>query len=468
MTFQSVKQKLFPVELRIVDIIVYCFWSVLILVLSISKSEWIVPIVKKLLMSLGVLFAVVFTVISYRQLTKLGTTQSRSIIILHVLTGIGVGIIGLNLLLHPSPEAIVKISLILFLGIGLFSFVRVLYYVSRSIIQRASVILADRRKVASVRVFLTGGFSVLGLMQSGRKRIFLSAIILWLVLIVYTGIVLLLHKLYWQAGTLVVVSFIADALIEGVMYAEVAERSGVESELLAARNMQMSLMPTHDPVVKGFDISGICLPASEVGGDFFDYVWLDKKKTKLGIALADVSGKAMKAAITAVMTSGMIYRELEGNQWPKAILQRINKPMYAKLSRGTFTAMSFAVIETKKKTLAFSNAGQMRPILKRGEKTKYIKADGLPLGVLEETTYSEATVKLKKGDVVVFYTDGINEAMNEQQEQFELERLESAVHNLTIEMTTRQIIDSIFDQVKAFTGAAKQHDDMTVVVVKVL
>jgi hypothetical protein len=246
-----------------------------------------------------------------------------------------------------------------------------------------------------------------------------------------------------------------------------SERVAPHAELNAARDMQMGLLPKEDPVVRGFDISGICIPANEVGGDFFDYVWMDEKKTKLGIAVADVSGKAMKAAITAVMTSGMIYRELGGNQWPRAILQRINKPMYAKLSRGTFTAMSFAVIDAKKKTLAFSNAGQMRPILKRGATSEYIRADGLPLGVQEETTYREAKVKLKKGDVVIFYTDGINEAMNEKQEQYELERLETHIANLTSHISAKEVAESIFNSVKAFVGAAKQNDDMTVVVVKV-
>jgi sigma-B regulation protein RsbU (phosphoserine phosphatase) len=232
--------------------------------------------------------------------------------------------------------------------------------------------------------------------------------------------------------------------------------------------MQMGLLPKEDPVVRGFDISGICIPANEVGGDFFDYVWMDEKRTKLGIAVADVSGKAMKAAITAVMTSGMIYRELGGNQLPRAILQRINKPMYAKLSRGTFTAMSFAVIDTKKKSLAFSNAGQMRPILKRENNSEYIRADGLPLGLKEDVAYTEAKIKLKKDDVVIFYTDGINEAMNEKQEQYELEQLESHVSNLQSQLSARAIVESVLNSVKAFVGTAKQHDDMTVVVVKVL
>ncbi len=250
-------------------------------------------------------------------------------------------------------------------------------------------------------------------------------------------------------------------------YLQEEERKRLIGELRAARDMQMGLMPKEDPVVAGFDISGVCLPAKEVGGDFYDYVWMDEKKTKLGIAVADVSGKAMKAAITAVMTSGMVYREVGGNESPKSILQKINKPTYAKLDRGMFTAMLFAVIDTKRKALAFSNAGQMRPILKRDDKTQYIRVDGLPLGIKEEATYRETKIKLKKGDLVVFYTDGITEAMNEQKEQYGEERLERLVKSLGI-VSAREVRDGILADVQAFTGNAEQHDDMTVVVLRVV
>lgn len=247
-----------------------------------------------------------------------------------------------------------------------------------------------------------------------------------------------------------------------------SERLVLESELNTAREMQLGLMPMKDPDIEGFDISGICMPANEVGGDFYDYVWMNEKRSKLGIAVADVSGKAMKAAITAVMTSGMIYRELEGNQWPKTILQRINKPMYAKLNRGSFTTMLFAVLETRKRTLSFSNAGQMRPILKRGARTEYIKMAGLPLGVKENVVYHETKVTLKRGDVVVFYTDGINEAMNAHEEEYGLQRLESHIHQLSSQFSARQCVESILADVRTFVGPSKQNDDMTIVVLRVV
>jgi len=246
------------------------------------------------------------------------------------------------------------------------------------------------------------------------------------------------------------------------------EKQRALDELLAARDMQMGLMPKEDPIVPGFDISGICVPANDVGGDFFDYVWLDGKRRKLGIAVADVSGKAMKAAITAVMTSGMIYREAGGNESPKTILRNMNRPLYTKLDSRMFTALSFAVIDTRKKELRFSNAGQSYPLLKRGKEVRLLEVKGarLPLGVKEDVTYGEMAVKLKKGDTLIFYTDGIPEAKDEKDEFYGFERFKSLMENLG-DLLAKEMRDRILSEVKLFTGNAPQHDDMTVVVVRV-
>ncbi|MBI4428269.1 MAG: PP2C family protein-serine/threonine phosphatase, partial [Ignavibacteriales bacterium] len=241
-----------------------------------------------------------------------------------------------------------------------------------------------------------------------------------------------------------------------------------ELELRAAHDMQMGLMPKEDPIVKGFEISGACIPASEVGGDFYDYVWLDSKKTKLGIALADVSGKAMKAAMTAVMTSGMLYSEAQRNQSPRQILARINQPLYLRSDKRVFTALSFAVIDTKTKRLTYSSAGQSHPVLLRNGTLTYIKTQGvrLPLGVKEELDYRDVKVKLRSGDSIVFYTDGVPEAMKADGSLYGFERFEQLLKRNSI-VASKQLRDAIVGDVKTFTGNVEQHDDMTVVVVKV-
>ena len=247
------------------------------------------------------------------------------------------------------------------------------------------------------------------------------------------------------------------------------ERARLDAELHAARDMQAGLLPKEDPELPGFEVSGICVPAHEVGGDFFDYVWLDSKKRKLGIAVADVSGKAMKAAITAVMTSGMIYQEVSNDESPKKILRNVNRPLYLRIDPRMFTAALFAVLDTKTRELRFSNAGQVHPLLKRGRNVTPLEVRGarLPLGVKEDVPYQEMSVKLRRGDAVVLYTDGVPEAMNASEEFFGFDRFQELVSGAE-EMTAKQMIEYLVRQVRLFTSNAPQHDDMTIVVVKTL
>jgi len=279
---------------------------------------------------------------------------------------------------------------------------------------------------------------------------------------------------FWKTWWFITVSSLSTLWLGYVVYRRRVnaklEKARIVNELKAAHDMQMGLMPKSDPTIPGFDVSGICKPAEEVGGDYFDYIWLDAEKTKFGIAMVDVSGKAMKGAMTAVMTSGMIYSEIGNNQSPRAILQKINRPMYLKTDRQVFTAMSFAVIDTQDKTLTFSNAGQAYPALRRNGEIQYLKVEGMhfPLGIQEEVKYGEITIQLQSGDLMIFYTAGVPEAMNEQNELFDFERLETTIRNLPVPLRAAEVIETLLKAVSQFSGAARQHDDMTVVALRVV
>jgi sigma-B regulation protein RsbU (phosphoserine phosphatase) len=132
--------------------------------------------------------------------------------------------------------------------------------------------------------------------------------------------------------------------------------------------------------------------------------------------------------------------------------------------------MSFAVIDIKSKTMTFSNAGQMQPLLKRNGRIESLKVDGshLPLGMAEDVDYNETTMQLQTGDILVFYTDGIPEAMNAKKEMFGFELLGTIVKESAGSLSAKQLATSIVEKVAEFSGSTKQHDDMTVVVVKVL
>ncbi len=247
------------------------------------------------------------------------------------------------------------------------------------------------------------------------------------------------------------------------------EKARMANELQAAHDMQMRLMPARAPQIPAFDIAGVCRPAEEVGGDFFDYVWLDENQTKLGIVLVDVSDKAIAGAMTAVLTSGMISSEVATFRSPRLLLRRINKTMYRKTDSHVFTAMSFAALDVVQKILTFANAGQTEPLLLRHHQIKYLQIEGmrLPLGLQKHVEYNEATLALQPGDLLVFYTDGLTDAMNAEQESFGHERLESTLRQYSGEASAKVIVESLLHEVAKFTGAVRQYDDVTVVVVKV-
>ncbi|MCX5752688.1 MAG: SpoIIE family protein phosphatase, partial [Candidatus Krumholzibacteria bacterium] len=244
-----------------------------------------------------------------------------------------------------------------------------------------------------------------------------------------------------------------------------------EAELQAAHDAQMSIMPHSDPVVKGFDISGICIPASEVGGDFFDYFWLNDRRTKFGLAVGDVSGKAMKAAMIAVMSNGMISSIANERFSPQAALTGLNRPLFAKTSEDIYTALWLGALDVESKMFTYANAGLLAPLLKTPMSVSALESSGprFPLGALQDTVYEERSIRVEKGDVLVLFTDGVTDARNSAMEFYDYECLKRLLEIMdTSGMSAGELKDRIVRDVKQFVGSAPQRDDMTVVVVKAL
>lgn len=305
-----------------------------------------------------------------------------------------------------------------------------------------------------------------------RRILFLRFVAYGLVLATVIIIVFLLPGKDFLSVKLIVWAgiFSAVLILDGILTVETLKKGIAEQELQTAHQMQMSLMPSGDPLVKGFDIFGVCRPASDVGGDYFDYVWLNKKKTKLGIALADVSGKAMKAAFTAAITSGMLYSELDGNRSVRNVLARMNTPMYLRTDKRVFTAFFLASLDVNARKLTFASAGQTNPVLKRAKKLVEVETKGrhLPLGVQERVSYQETRVPLRRGDVILFYTDGVIRQTNVRNEMYGVERLKEALQDMkTRSMTAKKVVENLLNNVGQFLGTNPQSDDMTMVVVRV-
>jgi serine phosphatase RsbU (regulator of sigma subunit) len=251
------------------------------------------------------------------------------------------------------------------------------------------------------------------------------------------------------------------------------ERVGKETlqtELRLAQAVQVSLMPKEQPVLEGYDIAGMSLPAHEVGGDLYDFSCLDNGKDELCISVVDVSGKGMQAAMAAVFTSGALASEIRLSDSPAGILTRLNRAVFHHSRRGHFVAFLLGTLTVQQRRFVFANAGQTKPLLRRAETLQWLDGSGVhfPLGMREDTSYGEHSLELHQGDILFLLTDGFTEAMNVARETYGTDRVELIAGAPDLDqLSAPAIITRITEDVQRFAGDAAQHDDMTLVVVKV-
>jgi phosphoserine phosphatase RsbU/P len=236
------------------------------------------------------------------------------------------------------------------------------------------------------------------------------------------------------------------------------EKERMSNELKDARAIQLNLFPKDSPKIPGFNITGICLPCLEVGGDWYDFIPL--QDGKLGIVLADVSGKGMGAALLMSSTRSLLRIIANAAQSPKEVLRQLNEILIKDFPSARFVTMIYAVLNPKEQTIVFANAGHLNPLLIDSSGSNFLEtADGLPLGIAE-SSFSERVIKFNSNSRLIFYTDGVTEAMNSSEEEYGTERLLKHFKDASAS------IQSILNDVNNFTKGQKQNDDITVVMVE--
>lgn len=239
---------------------------------------------------------------------------------------------------------------------------------------------------------------------------------------------------------------------------EKLEKERALNELQDARAIQSNLFPQSPPQIAGFNIDGICLPCFEVGGDWYDFIPL--ADGKIGIVLADVSGKGMGAALLMSSTRSLLRLIANTTQSPKEVLRQLNEILIKDFPSTRFVTMIYAVLNPKEQTLIFANAGHLSPLLVNNNDSSFLDVeDGLPLGIME-SNYSEFKIELTSDTRIIFYTDGITEAMNSSNEEYGFERLKKYFNN------SSGSIQSILSDVYSFTSGQEQSDDITIVMLE--
>jgi len=251
----------------------------------------------------------------------------------------------------------------------------------------------------------------------------------------------------------------------------ISERERLQQEFEIARDVQMSFLPSTTPRVNELDISARCIPAKEIGGDYYDFVRLDENNT--GIIIGDVSGKGTKAAFYMTLAKGLIHSAAEKDLPPGRVLTKINRLFYNSTDAGAFISMVYGIYNAPARELILARAGH-NPIVyynRSTGKADFIRPKGIAIGLQKGSIFSEnihdVSLKVQSGDVIIFYTDGITEAMNKKREEFGNDRLFEIIKKYNNE-NAETILDGIFSTVNNFTNRAEQSDDMTMVVIKVI
>ncbi|BDQ02207.1 PP2C family protein-serine/threonine phosphatase [Ignavibacterium sp.] len=249
----------------------------------------------------------------------------------------------------------------------------------------------------------------------------------------------------------------------------ITERQRMKKELEVARIVQMSFLPKKDPVLNGVQIASVCIPAFEVGGDYYDFIKLSENK--IGIIIGDVSGKGTQAAFYMTLAKGFIKAIAKESDSPADILSKMNELFYENVERGRFISMIYAILDLEKRVIKIARAGHNPVLINHNSgKINLITPKGLALGlekgIIFRQVISEEIIQLEKGNTFVFYTDGFTEAINSKGEEFGLDRIQKILEQYSYE-SAEKIREILLAEVKKFIGKTHQYDDMTMVIVKV-
>ena len=251
---------------------------------------------------------------------------------------------------------------------------------------------------------------------------------------------------------------------------ESAEKERLEEELRIARQIQMSLLPQGSVKMSGMRVAALCLPAAEVGGDYYDLLPLSE--TRLGIVMADVSGKGTSAALYMAELKGLVLSLSRIYESPGDLLKEANRILATNLDSRSFITMTYAIVDTETRTMRFARAGH-NPLIQLEAatgRTRVLTPQGLGLGIDPGDRFDEILeeqeVPLVPGDHFLFFTDGLSEAMNPDAELFGEQRLRDLLEG-SPEMASEPLNERILSEVRAFAAGTAQHDYMTMVLLQV-
>jgi phosphoserine phosphatase RsbU/P len=261
----------------------------------------------------------------------------------------------------------------------------------------------------------------------------------------------------------------AFALYNAIVYSEANEKKRLDHDLEIAQDIQRLLLPREAPVIAGFEISGINIPARSVSGDYFDYIKVDEER--LGVAIADVSGKGVPASIIMAICRSVLRSQATGNPSPADVLQKVNRQIYPDIKEDMFISMAYVILDHVRNTVLLSRAGHDAPLLYRHatKSVTLLKPPGMVVGIDSGSVFDRITsdfaISLERDDCLLLYTDGVTEALDANGDEFGPERMIQCVRT-SAPNGAPAMIKHLIDELRSFVGAHPQNDDITLIAIR--
>ena len=261
----------------------------------------------------------------------------------------------------------------------------------------------------------------------------------------------------------------AFALYNAIIYSMANEKKRLDHDLEIARDIQRILLPSEAPAINGFQISGINVPARQVSGDYFDYIQVDQER--LGVAIADVSGKGVPASLIMAICRSVLRAEAAGNPSPADVLRKVNRQLYPDIKEDMFISMAYLVLDHQHDGVTLARAGHDAPLLYQPQSQTItpIKSPGMVVGIDSGSVFDRLTVDfsipLERNDCLILYTDGVTETLNSEGDEYGVDRMMQSVR-ASANDGAQAIVKTIIKDVREFTGSVPQNDDITVIAIR--
>jgi phosphoserine phosphatase RsbU/P len=261
----------------------------------------------------------------------------------------------------------------------------------------------------------------------------------------------------------------AFALYNAIIYSMANEKKRLDHDLEIARDIQRILLPSEAPAINGFQISGINVPARQVSGDYFDYIHVDQER--LGVAIADVSGKGVPASLIMAICRSVLRAEAARNPSPADVLRKVNRQLYPDIKEDMFISMAYLILDHQHDGVTLARAGHDAPLLyqRQSQTITPIKSPGMVVGIDSGSVFDRLTVDfsvpLERNDCLVLYTDGVTETLNSEGDEYGVDRMMQSVRTSAND-GANAIVKRIIEDVREFTGSVPQNDDITVIAIR--